>query len=79
MIPYDSRKPMDPSGVRLGTPALTTRGMKEPEMTQIAKWIVEALRHPEDTRRCEQVRQQVLEMAQQFPVPADSLAEPATA
>ena len=44
MIPYDERKPMDPSGIRLGTPALTTRGMGTGEMQSVGKWILEALR-----------------------------------
>src|SRR5206468_4662511 len=42
-IPFDSNPPMKPSGVRIGTPALTTRGMKEPEMRQVGRWIAEAL------------------------------------
>src|SRR6187401_3588611 len=48
MIPYDKRKPMDPSGVRIGTPALTTRGMKQPEMQSVGKSILSALRSPND-------------------------------
>ncbi|MCS7272120.1 MAG: hypothetical protein NZ703_13650 [Gemmataceae bacterium] len=72
MIPFDSRKPLDPSGIRLGTPALTTRGMKEDEMRQIGQWIVEVLTHPGDTAVMERVRGAVLELCRQFPAPAES-------
>ena len=48
MIPYDERRPVDPSGIRIGTPALTTRGMGPDEMRRIADWILESLKHPED-------------------------------
>jgi glycine hydroxymethyltransferase len=67
-IPYDTNPPMKPSGIRIGTPALTTRGMKEPEMHTIAKWIAEALEHRSDAARLEKIRGQVLEMAEQFPL-----------
>jgi glycine hydroxymethyltransferase len=67
-IPYDTNPPMKPSGIRIGTPALTTRGMKEPEMRTIAKWIAEALEHRSDAARLEKIRGQVLEMAEQFPL-----------
>ena len=72
MIPYDERKPVDPSGIRIGTPALTTRGMGSTEMKQIAEWILEALRSPEDDGVLEKVRLSVGELARQFPVPADT-------
>jgi glycine hydroxymethyltransferase len=67
-IPYDTNPPMKPSGIRIGTPALTTRGMKEPEMRVIAAWIVRALEHRNDAAELNRVRGQVLELAQQFPL-----------
>jgi len=69
VIPFDDRKPADPSGIRLGTPALTTRGMGTDEMRRIGAWIVEVLRAPEDLRLCERVRAEVAELCEQFPVP----------
>jgi glycine hydroxymethyltransferase len=72
MIPYDTRKPLDPSGIRIGTPALTTRGMKEGEMRQIAAWITDVLTHPTDSAVAERVRGGVRELCQQFPAPSDS-------
>ena len=67
-IPYDTNPPMKPSGIRIGTPALTTRGMKEPEMRVIAGWIAQALEHRTDAARLQQIRNQVLEMAENFPL-----------
>ena len=67
-IPYDTNPPMKPSGIRIGTPALTTRGMKEPEMRVIAGWIAQALEHRSDPAKLQQVRGQVLEMAEKFPL-----------
>jgi len=67
-IPYDTNPPMKPSGVRFGTPALTTRGMKEQEMREIAAWIAEALEHRNDAGRLEQIRGRVGEMAEKFPL-----------
>jgi glycine hydroxymethyltransferase len=75
MIPFDSRQPLDPSGIRIGTPALTTRGMREPEMRAIAGWIGEVLAKPEDTSTQERVRGQVRELCQQFPAPANTECE----
>jgi glycine hydroxymethyltransferase len=65
-IPYDTNPPMKPSGIRIGTPALTTRGMKEPEMRLIAGWIAQALEYRTDARRLQQICGQVLELAQKF-------------
>ena len=67
-IPYDANPPMKPSGIRIGTPALTTRGMKEAEMRGIAGWIVAALEHRADPAKLAQIRGEVLEMAEQFPL-----------
>ncbi len=67
-IPYDTNPPMKPSGIRLGTPALTTRGMGEPEMRLIGKWIVEALDGRKDGATLRRIRGLVLEMAEQYPL-----------
>jgi len=67
-IPYDANPPMKPSGIRIGTPALTTRRMKEPEMRTIAKWIVAALEHRGEADKLAAIRGEVLEMAGQFPL-----------
>ncbi len=67
-IPFDTNPPLKPSGIRIGTPALTTRGMKEGEMHTIGGWIAEALDHRTDSSALARVRGQVLEMAEQFPL-----------
>src|SRR6266705_4280533 len=67
-IPFDTNPPMKPSGVRIGTPALTTRGMKEPEMTQIGRWIAEVLLHRTDADVLSKVRKQVLDLCEAFPL-----------
>ncbi len=69
MIPFDSRKPLDPSGIRIGTPAVTTRGMKADEMKRIGRWICEVLARPDDEATLTRVRGEVHELCQQFPVP----------
>jgi len=69
MIPFDPRKPLDPSGIRIGTAALTTRGMKEPEVRRIGRWILEVLNAPEDNTVTDRVRREVCEFCQDFPVP----------
>jgi len=71
MIPFDQRKPVDPSGIRIGTPALTTRGMGTDEMRTIGGWMVSVLRSPEDESLIARIRGGVLEMCRQFPVPID--------
>jgi glycine hydroxymethyltransferase len=73
MIPFDERKPMDPSGIRLGTPALTTRGMGTGEMKQIADWILRVLKSPSDPQLIATTKGDVAELAEQFPVPAAKL------
>jgi glycine hydroxymethyltransferase len=67
-IPYDTNPPMKPSGIRIGTPALTTRGMKEPEMRIIAGWIAQALEHRNNPATLRQIRGQVLDLAGKFPL-----------
>jgi glycine hydroxymethyltransferase len=67
-IPYDTNPPLKPSGIRIGTPALTTRGMREPEMRQIALWIAEALEHRANDGILEKIRGEVAELAGQFPL-----------
>ncbi|HEY2172106.1 MAG TPA: serine hydroxymethyltransferase [Candidatus Angelobacter sp.] len=67
-IPFDSNPPLKPSGIRIGTPALTTRGMKEREMVQTGAWIIEALRNHKDSQALARIRKQVLELAEAFPL-----------
>jgi glycine hydroxymethyltransferase len=67
-IPFDTNPPMKPSGIRIGSPALTTRGMKETEMRQIGHWISEALHHRADPAFLGNIRKQVLNLAEAFPL-----------
>ena len=67
-IPYDTNPPLKPSGIRVGTPALTTRGMKEPEMRQIGAWIAKALEVRSDDAALDKIRREVAELANQFPL-----------
>lgn len=68
VIPDDPNPPYKPSGIRLGTPALTTRGMKEEEMKLIAGWIDEAINNHQDEKKLADIRGQVLELTKKFPL-----------
>jgi len=68
-IPFDPRKPFDPSGMRLGTAAVTSRGMKEAEMKQIAAWMERVIAAPADTAVQAQVAGEVRELCAKFPAP----------
>jgi len=68
-IPFDTRSPFVTSGIRIGTPAATTRGMKEPEMDQLAKWLVAVLKDPGNETLIERTRREVAELCAQFPAP----------
>jgi len=67
-IPFDTNPPMKPSGIRIGSPALTTRGMKEGEMRQVARWISEALHHRADNAVLAGIRKQVVDLTDAFPL-----------
>jgi glycine hydroxymethyltransferase len=73
-IPFDTNPPMKPSGIRIGTPALTTRGMKEAEMRQVGRWLADALLHRTDKAALTKIRQQVLELCEAFPLYAERRA-----
>ncbi|KKW33358.1 MAG: Serine hydroxymethyltransferase [Candidatus Uhrbacteria bacterium GW2011_GWA2_52_8d] len=65
-VPFEPRSPFDPSGIRLGTPALTTRGMKEEDMKQIAAWIDEVISHHTDDHQLESIKEQIKILTDQF-------------
>ncbi len=69
IIPDDPRPPLRPSGIRIGSPAATTRGMREDGMAKIGSWVVETLRSREDEARVEALRSEVEAFCLQFPVP----------
>jgi len=73
-IPFDTNPPLKPSGIRIGTPAVTTRGMKETEMRQIGHWIAEALMHRTEAAVLAKIRKQVLALAEEFPLYAERRA-----
>lgn len=74
-VPFDPRSPFDPSGIRMGTPALTTRGMKEGEMDQIAIWIDRAITAHTDEAALASIRQEILELTKRFPLPGPAIAK----
>ncbi len=68
-IPNDPNPPMNPSGVRIGTPAITTRGMKEGEMRQLVSYMDEALINKEDEQKLSEIKEAIKKMCEQFPIP----------
>lgn len=68
MIPDDPRTPLDPSGIRIGVPAVTTRGMKEKEIKMIAKWISEAIENHKDKKTLKQIHEKVIRLCKKFPI-----------
>jgi glycine hydroxymethyltransferase len=72
-IPFDPLPPLKASGIRMGTPAVTTRGMREPEMQKIAGWIAEVLQHVEDESAARKVRREIAEFTENFPLYARRL------
>ncbi len=70
MIPYDQRKPLDPSGIRIGTPALTTRGMGVDQMRDIGRWMLRVLKAADDEDVMVEIRGNVSGLCSQYPVPA---------
>ena len=73
-IPFDTNPPMKPSGIRIGTPALTTRGMKETEMRQVGRWIADALLRRSDAAVLTKIRKEVLDLCEAFPLYAERRA-----
>jgi glycine hydroxymethyltransferase len=70
-VPFDPRPPFDPSGIRLGTPALTTRGLKETEMEQVADWIDQAIMGKNDEKKLKTIDSEIREFGKAFPLPGD--------
>ena len=68
-IPFDPRKPFDPSGVRIGTPSITSRGMKEKDMEPIAAWIDKVLTVADDSQKLHKIRAEIAEFCKAFPAP----------
>lgn len=67
-IPFDTESPFVTSGIRIGTPAVTTRGLKEPEMDMIAQWITQVMQHPQDTTHWHTIKDHVRALTDRFPI-----------
>ena len=68
-IAGDTRKPLDPSGIRFGTPAITTRGFKEAQCARVAELLIETLRNKDDASKKETIKNEIKDLAKQFPIP----------
>jgi len=75
MVPYDPESPMVTSGIRIGTPALTTRGMEEKQLYEIGEMIAERIRNPEDKDVAEKTRSRVEKLLEEFPLYENSKVE----
>lgn len=71
VVPNDSLPPFKPSGIRIGTPAITTRGLKTEHMSQLAKWIKQAIDFKNDSKKLKSLRYEIKEFCQDFPLPSD--------
>ncbi|MEK7509705.1 MAG: serine hydroxymethyltransferase [Patescibacteria group bacterium] len=69
-IADDTRGPMDPSGIRFGTPAITTRGLKEKECAKVAEWMIEALKNKDDSKKLRTIKKEVENLCKKFPIPS---------
>ena len=68
-IAGDTRKPMDPSGIRFGTPAITTRGFKEKDCKEVAELLLETLRNKDNKKKKEEIKKKIKTLARKFPIP----------
>src|SRR6476620_7464521 len=70
-VPFDPRSPFDPSGIRMGTPALTTRGLKEAEMDQVADWIDQAIASNGQDAKLAKIEKEIEAFTRQYPLPGE--------
>ncbi|HEY5267723.1 MAG TPA: serine hydroxymethyltransferase, partial [Candidatus Saccharimonadales bacterium] len=68
-IPFDTLPPFKPSGIRLGTPALTTRGLKEKDMSLVAQWMLDAIKNKDNSSKLDMISKEVREFSSRFPLP----------